>query len=131
MKHLSKGRRRRLLYTCCFTGIMTLPLIPQQAVAAELKTLLENDQVRVFEATLKAGEKEVGFHTHKFPYVNYVQSGGKLILRYPDGTTNTMELKTGEASWGKVETHAADNPGTADVRLMIIELKQPQSAEVK
>ena len=33
-----------------------------------------------------------------------------------------MELKTGEARWGKVETHAADNPGTADIRLMIIEL---------
>jgi hypothetical protein len=96
-----------------------------------LKTLLENEQVRVYEATLKAGEKEAGFHTHKFPYVTYVQSGGNLILRYPDGTTNTREFKTGEASWGKVETHAADNPGTADVRLMIIELKQPQSAEVK
>ena len=61
MKHFLKGRRRQLLYTCSLTGLMTLPLIPQQADAAELKTLLENDQVRVVEATLKAGEKEVGF----------------------------------------------------------------------
>ena len=131
MKHLLKGRRRHLFYTCSLTGLMTLPFTPQQATAAELKTLLENEQVRVVEATLKAGEKESGFHTHKFPYVNYVQSGGKLNLRYPDGTTKTMELKTGEASWGQVETHAADNPGTADIRLMIIELKQPQSAAGK
>jgi hypothetical protein len=131
MKPLLKGRRIRLLYTCCLTGIMTLLLIPQQAAVAELKTLLENDQVRVYEATIKAGAKESGFHTHELPYVNYVQSGGKLNLRYPNGTTNTIELKTGEARWGVVETHAADNPGTADVRLVIIELKQPQSAAGK
>lgn len=131
MKHLLEGRRNQLLYTCGFVSIMILPCIPQQAAAAELKTLLENDQVRVVEATIKAGEKESGFHTHKLPYVNYVQSGGTLNLRYPDGTTKTMELKTGEVSWGRVETHAGDNLGTADIRLVIIELKQPQSAAVK
>ena len=44
------------------------------------KAVLENDQVRVYEATIKAGEKEAGFHTHALPYVTYVQSGGKLDL---------------------------------------------------
>lgn len=131
MKHLSKGKRMRFLYTYGLTGLITLPLIPQHAAAAELKTLLENDQVRVYEATIKAGEKESGFHTHALPYVSYVQSGGKLDLRYPNGPPKTLELKTGEANWGNVETHAADNPGTADIRLMIIELKKPQSAAGK
>ena len=49
------------------------------------KVLLENDQVRVLEYHLKAGEKEP-MHSHPTGLV-YVLSGGKLKFSYPDGRT--------------------------------------------
>jgi len=47
------------------------------------RVLLKNDQVRVLEYRLKAGEKEP-MHSH-FAGVVYVLGGGKLKFTYPDG----------------------------------------------
>jgi hypothetical protein len=90
---------------------------------AQGKTLFENDSVRVFEATIKAGTHNASFHTHAHPHVTYVQSGGTLHIRHQDGSVAVLVLKTGEAYWGKVETHAADNPGSTDVVLITVDLK--------
>ena len=49
------------------------------------KVLLENDQVRVLEYRLKAGEKEA-MHSHPAGVV-YVLSGAKLKFSYPEGRT--------------------------------------------
>src|SRR5947207_13284932 len=57
------------------------------------KVLLENDQVRVLEYHLKAGEKEP-IHSHPTGVV-YVLSGGKLKFSYPDGRTEERTAATG------------------------------------
>ena len=58
------------------------------------KVLLENDQVRVLEYRLKAGEKEP---MHSYPAgVVYVLSDCRLKFSYPDGRTEEKTAATGE-----------------------------------
>src|SRR6266478_8595916 len=76
------------------------------------KVLLENDQVRVLEYRLKAGEKEP-MHSHAAGVV-YVLSGAKLKFSYPDGRTEERAAATGETIWRGPSTHAEENIGDSD-----------------
>ena len=58
------------------------------------KVLLENDQVRVLEYRLKAGEREP-MHSHPAGIV-YLLSGAKMKFTYPDGRTEERSAATGE-----------------------------------
>src|SRR6202011_572111 len=73
------------------------------------KVLLENDQVRVLEYRLKAGEKEP-MHSHLAGVV-YVLSGAKLKFSYPDGRTEVKAAAAGETIWRDPITHAVENVG--------------------
>src|SRR5437588_1279167 len=76
------------------------------------KVLLENDQVRVLEYRLKAGEKEP-MHSHPAGVV-YVLSGAKLRFTYPDGRTEEKASPTGETIWREPTTHAVANVGDTE-----------------
>jgi oxalate decarboxylase/phosphoglucose isomerase-like protein (cupin superfamily) len=90
---------------------------------AQVKSLFENDRVRVYEVLIKGGTKEIGFHRHSVPYVFYVLSGGRATVRSDTGTARAVEYKVGEVGWGEVESHAVDNVGTTDIRVLIVDLK--------
>jgi quercetin dioxygenase-like cupin family protein len=103
-------------------------VIPHQATG-QVKPLLDNDQVRVFEATIKVGEKTPE-HSHPADEATYVLSGGKIKLTLPNGTTSTAERKTGEMRWRtEPETHVAENVGDTELRFLIIQLKKPQGQQ--
>jgi quercetin dioxygenase-like cupin family protein len=94
-----------------------------------VKTLLDNDQVRIYEATIKVGEKTPE-HSHPADEATYVLSGGKIKLTLADGTTTTEERKTGEVRWRTAPvTHVAENVGDTELRFLIIELKKPQGQQ--
>src|ERR1700720_3585837 len=77
------------------------------------KVPLENDQVRVLEYRLKAGEKEP-MHSHPAGVV-YVLSGAKLKFSYPDGRTEERAAATtGETIWREPTTHAVENVGDTE-----------------
>src|SRR5438552_17261645 len=86
------------------------------------KVLLENDQVRVLEYHLKAGEKEP-MHSHPAGVV-YVLSGATLKFSYPDGTTEAKAAATGETIWRDPVTHAVENTGKTEARETAIDLKK-------
>src|SRR5213082_3884895 len=67
------------------------------------KVLLENDQVRVLEYRLKAGEKEP-MHSHPTGVV-YVLSGTKLKFSHSDGRTEERAAAAGEGRFGVVRRH--------------------------
>src|SRR5437762_14374420 len=73
------------------------------------KVLLENDQVRVLEYRLKAGEKEP-MHSHPAGVV-YVLGGGKIKFTYPDGRSEVKAAATGETIWREPVTDAVENVG--------------------
>ena len=121
---------RTVFFRCCFSSFIVLAVlvIPQQATG-QVKPLLDNDQVRIFEATIKVGEKTPE-HSHPADEATYVLSGGKIKHTLPDGTTTTEERKTGEVRWRTAPvTHVAENVGDTELRFLIIELKKPQGQQ--
>ena len=82
---------------------------------------LDNPRVRVFDVTLKPGEKE---KTHSHPAsVVYVIEGGKIRNHASDGTVAEAELKTGDVVYREPLTHWAENIGNTTIRLVLVELK--------
>jgi quercetin dioxygenase-like cupin family protein len=116
-----------VFFRCCLSSLIVflVLVVPHQA-AGQAKPLLDNDEVRIQEATIKAGAKTPE-HTHPAGEAIYVLSGGKVKVTLPDGTTRTEELKTGEVRWRTTpETHVAENLGDTEIRLLDIQLKKPQ-----
>src|SRR5262245_65632735 len=54
--------------------------------ASTARVVLDNTRVRVRDVTFPPGV--TGMHTHEMPHVGIVIQGGKLVLKYPDGTSD-------------------------------------------
>ncbi len=96
---------------------------PAVVNANTIRVKLENDRVRVLEATLKPGDKEQ-MHSHP-AYVIYVIDGGKVRNHAADGKTTETELKSGEVLYRDPLTHWAENIGTTTMHMILVELKRP------
>ncbi|HZJ01759.1 MAG TPA: hypothetical protein VFD22_13945 [Gemmatimonadaceae bacterium] len=95
---------------------------PVSASPGMYKVLLENDQVRVVEYSVKPGERDQP-HTHP-PKVSYVASGGSLRITLGDTSFVTND-STGEVTWrGAVPQHYAANVGSTPVRIVLFEVKR-------
>ena len=100
------------------------PMEAQDAAAVNPKTIhvtLDNEHVRVFEATLKPGAKE-NMHSHPRSIV-YVIAGGKTRGHLPDGTTSDVTYTPGQTLYREPVTHWAENIGRTTIRLVVVELK--------
>lgn len=90
------------------------------------KVLLENDQVRVVQYTLKPGAKD-NPHTHPAK-ASYILSGGKIRV-YPEGKA-PIEFNevTGDSYWGEYAgVHFVENIGKTTYSALLTEVKQPIS----
>ncbi len=85
------------------------------------KVLLENDRVRVLEATLKPGEK-AAMHSHPDTVV-FFRSDARAKFSFPDGTSRVIEGTGGQALWIEAQTHAVDYLSNAQGQVVIVELK--------
>jgi quercetin dioxygenase-like cupin family protein len=96
----------------------------QDPVVVNAKTIvmkLDNPRVRVYDVTVKPGEKE---KTHSHPaYVVYVIEGGKIRNHLPDGSVAEAEFKAGDVFFRDPVTHWAENIGNTTIRLVVVELK--------
>src|SRR5262245_5902849 len=88
--------------------------------AKTIQVKLENDRVRVLEATLRPGDKE-NMHSHP-AYVIYVITGGKTLNHSVDGKTNELDLHDGDTLYREPLTHWAENIGTTTIHLILVEL---------
>jgi hypothetical protein len=104
-----------------------LALAQPDAAAARKNTsrvVLENDRVRVKDATFYAEDTHPGMHTHELPHVGVVIDGGTLKFNSPEGKTETMVLTKGGAGYREAHvTHEPINTGSAPVRVIEVELK--------
>ena len=94
---------------------------PAVVNAKTIAVKLDNPRVRVFEATLKPGEKEQ-VHSHPASVV-YVIEGGKIRNHASDGTVAEAEFKAGDVLYRDPLTHWAENIGNTTIRLVLVELK--------
>ena len=92
------------------------------------KVIFENDQVRVLETTIAAGEK-TPIHTHLRPTVMYVLSGAHFIRRDENGDTIFDTKANPEFVLPKVlfaestPQHTIENADTNDLVVIGVELK--------
>ena len=120
--------RTRALVIASVAALMLLAsaAAPAQDAAAvnpkTIKVKVDNDRVRLFEATLAPGEKEQ-LHSHPASIV-YVIAGGTMRSHATDGTVTDHRYTTGEAVYREPLTHWAENVGTTTVRLIVVELKK-------
>jgi quercetin dioxygenase-like cupin family protein len=87
------------------------------------KTIFENERIRVNEINFAKGAK-IGMHSHP-DHVVYWIKGGTLRISNPDGTSVEVTGKAGEVLWLPACTHAGENIGESDLKLVQVELKEP------
>jgi quercetin dioxygenase-like cupin family protein len=95
---------------------------PATAAPQNYTVLFENDRVRVLEHRSRPGEK-VPMHSHQ-AHLGYVLSAGKVKFTFPDGQTTEVDAKAGEVLWLDPVSHAAENVGTTELRVLVVELKK-------
>ena len=88
-----------------------------------VKVLLENDQVRVFEAKRSPGTK-VPMHEHPKMVVYFLSSyKAKQIL--PNGKENVKDYKAGKVGWlPNGLKHSIEILGTVDQHVVVVEMKE-------
>jgi quercetin dioxygenase-like cupin family protein len=82
---------------------------------------MESDCVHVLDLFLKPGDK-AAMHYHP-DHIVYVLNGGKPKLT-SSGKTEVMDMKNGQAIFLKAQTHEAENTGSTDLHLLVVELKK-------
>jgi quercetin dioxygenase-like cupin family protein len=121
--------RNSLLVIAALAFLSAASLRAQDAAVVNPKTIhvtLDNEHVRVFEATLPPGWKE-NQHSHPTSIV-YVIEGGKIRNHAADGTTSEAVYTAGMTAYRDPVTHWAENIGTTTVRLIVVEFKQSLAA---
>lgn len=94
---------------------------PAMVAGDVYKLVMENERVRVFDVQFQPGQKAV-MHGHP-NHVVYVLSDYTLNLMLPDGSSQVVPLKAGQAIWMEAGQHAAENIGKSAGHALVIELK--------
>ena len=95
---------------------------PAKMASDVYKLVLENERVRVFDVGFKPGQK-AEMHGHP-DHVIYVLADYTLKLTLPDGSSQVVPLKAGQAIFMQAGAHAAVNIGQTEGRALVVELKE-------
>jgi quercetin dioxygenase-like cupin family protein len=90
------------------------------------KELFANESVRVLEVTFAPGAK-IAMHKHP-DHVAYAVTGGKLKIAPAEGEAQEMEIQPGMALFMPAQAHAAENTGTTELKLAVVELNKKGTA---
>jgi beta-alanine degradation protein BauB len=114
-------------------GLLTVVLaVPASQASAQdaltvgptiYKKVLENDRMRVLEGNFKRGAK-IGVHSHP-DHLLYVLTDGALVFKSGGRTPYEMTFKAGEAFSLPAQSRALENDSDKDIRVLVVELKQP------
>ena len=96
------------------------------ASAEHHRLLLENDSVRVLESFIPPGET-TAVHTHRWPNVQYIVRGTRIVRRNADGavTSDGELLEESATHWSEpIPPHTVENVGDEELRVIVVELKR-------
>jgi quercetin dioxygenase-like cupin family protein len=123
--------RNKLLLALALTACTTAAADPTKkapppgdpAVVAKdvYKLVLENDRVRVFDVRFAPGQK-APMHSHP-DHVVYVLDDATIRLTGPDGKSQDVSIKAGQALFLPAGPHAAENVGKTGAHNLVVELK--------
>ena len=94
---------------------------PTTASPDNYKLLHEDDEIRLIEMNVKAGEID-NQHSHNDELVYFV-SGGSVRIHLPDGQSMDADIPDGHVMAHEPWTHTVENTGSKDVRAIIFEKK--------
>jgi uncharacterized RmlC-like cupin family protein len=89
---------------------------------AHYKVMSENGQVRVLHVHYGPHEKSV-MHSHPDGVVVFL-NGGKTKFNYPDGKSEIIEMKPGDARYTPHTVHLPENVSDHPMDAVLIELKK-------
>jgi hypothetical protein len=96
-------------------------VVAQDGTGRVYKQLLDNNRVRVFDATFKPGDK-VGMRSYP-NHLIYAISDGTLVF-VPQGRTGyEVNFKAGEVLWFPALARATENDSDKEVRVLLVEFK--------
>ena len=126
----SAGALAGLLIPAIFVaGAVAVPAMAQEKKAAQRthKAFIDNDKVRVTDTTFKPGEVSPSIER---PYrITRVLKGGTTVRTYADGTTRTVEFKTGDVfAAGPDKPYSSKNTSKSDIVLYSVNLKKAKGA---
>ncbi len=88
-----------------------------------VKVMKDTTYMTALEVVFEPGKK-TNWHTHPATF-NYVLEGGKILVEYEDGTSETVELKTGDyVHLAPERPHRTVNVGTKPMKMLLIEFKE-------
>lgn len=90
--------------------------------AAHYKVMSENAEVRIVHVHYGPHEKSV-MHAHPDAVVVSL-TGGKTMFHLPDGKTQVVEMKPGDAMFTPHTVHLPENVGDKAMDAVLIELKK-------
>jgi quercetin dioxygenase-like cupin family protein len=105
---------------CCYTSM----LMAQDPVKVDPKhytVLTDNAQVRVLKVHYGPHEKSV-MHSHPATVAVFLSSGNGRFT-FPDGKTQELTFKLGDAQYNAATTHLPENTGDQAFDVIVIELK--------
>lgn len=109
--------------TLDFTSEPAVAGSQMSTTAGNVKVLLDNDRVRVVEATRPPGTI-VPMHTHP-TLVAYYFSAVKVKFTSPKGKESIKDLPAGKLVWlPNGVTHSLEIMGTTDQHVLVIEMKK-------
>jgi quercetin dioxygenase-like cupin family protein len=100
-------------------------VVAQDSGSRVYKQLLDNNRVRVFDATFRPGDKVA---MRNYPnHLIYAVSDGTLIF-VPEGRTGyEVNFKAGEVLWFPALARATENESDKEVRVLLVEFKDAGS----
>lgn len=118
-----------IVYSLMLMATTALAQDPLEVAPDMYKLLLENDRVRVMEVSFKPGEK---IDTHSHPdHVAYIASGGTLSITEQGKEPQDIVATDGQVLWLDAQTHSAVNVGQTDIKIVVVELKEPRPTAEK
>jgi quercetin dioxygenase-like cupin family protein len=85
--------------------------------------VFENDAVRVLRIHYAPGEKSV-MHSHPDAVIIFL-ADQKAKMTHPDGRSEEMSGKKGDAVFSPAGAHLPENIGSGPIDVILVELKKP------
>jgi quercetin dioxygenase-like cupin family protein len=118
---------KKLTYTltAATLALMTAALLraqdPVKVDSKHYKVVFENDQVRVLRIQYPPGDKSP-MHQHPDSVAVFL-TDQRAKFTYPDGKSEEISARAGEAKWTPAGTHEPENVGDKPIDVVLVELK--------
>ena len=96
---------------------------PVKVVPKHYSVVFENDAVRVLHIHYAMGEKSV-MHSHPDSVAVFLEDQ-KAKMTHPDGKSEEVSGKKGDAVFSPAGAHLPENIGSGPIEVILVELKKP------